>query len=219
MEKLEPNKYYHIYNRGINSENIFINNNDYERFINLLEKYIDPIAEIYAWCLLKNHFHLLVKIKDNIAYKCSKKDKPFDKDKFELLKWETTTKTDKTNNEKLPDAIKHFSHLFNSYAKYFNNKHKRHGNLFERSFERKEIISENYFRNTVVYIHRNSVNHGFCEFPLDWAWSSYLDYISVDSGNTKNNVVIDWFDDLTNFKFVHNKNIDDIEFLEMVGIE
>jgi putative transposase len=64
--KLEYGKYYHIYNRGNNYENIFIDKYDYEKFIYLLDIFISPVAEIISWCLLKNHFHICVKIKNDI---------------------------------------------------------------------------------------------------------------------------------------------------------
>ncbi|MCK5029485.1 MAG: transposase [Bacteroidales bacterium] len=56
---LEYDKYYHIYNRGNNYEDIFIDEKYYQHFLYLLEIYIDSMADIYAWCLMKNHFHLL----------------------------------------------------------------------------------------------------------------------------------------------------------------
>lgn len=49
--------YYHIYSRGNNGENIFFQERNYEHFINLYFKYIAPIAETSAYCLLRNHFH------------------------------------------------------------------------------------------------------------------------------------------------------------------
>ena len=55
--------YYHIYNRGINRENIFIQERNYVHFLNLYGKYIETIAETFAYCLLRNHFHMLVRIK------------------------------------------------------------------------------------------------------------------------------------------------------------
>ncbi len=58
---LEKGKYYHIYNRGRQGENLFRENDNYYHFIRLYEKYIDPIAETYAWVLLGNYFHLLIK--------------------------------------------------------------------------------------------------------------------------------------------------------------
>jgi len=55
---------YHIYNRGVNGETIFKEKRNFEYFINLYVKHIQPVADTYAFCLLPNHFHLLVGIKD-----------------------------------------------------------------------------------------------------------------------------------------------------------
>ena len=55
--------YYHIYNRGNNKENIFIEDKNYNYFLKLLVKYVVPIADIYAYCLLKNHFHIAIRTK------------------------------------------------------------------------------------------------------------------------------------------------------------
>jgi len=54
---------YHIFNRGNNRENIFVHERNYTHFMNLYSKYIEPIADTYAYCLLRNHFHLSVRIK------------------------------------------------------------------------------------------------------------------------------------------------------------
>ena len=58
---IEKGKYYHIYNKGRQGENLYRENENYAHFLRLYEKYIDPIAETYAWVLLGNHFHLLIK--------------------------------------------------------------------------------------------------------------------------------------------------------------
>ena len=55
--------YYHIYNRGTNGENIFNEERNYEHFLNLYEKHIEPVAETFAYCMLRNHFHIMVRIK------------------------------------------------------------------------------------------------------------------------------------------------------------
>ncbi|MCS6846293.1 MAG: hypothetical protein RMN52_01095 [Anaerolineae bacterium] len=54
---------YHIYARGTNREDIFIEPRNYTYFLRLYTQHIVPIADTYAYCLLKNHFHLLVRIK------------------------------------------------------------------------------------------------------------------------------------------------------------
>jgi len=63
---LEKGYYYHIYNRGNNRENLFLDDNNYYYFLNLMGKYLLPISEIYCYSLLKNHFHILLRIKDDL---------------------------------------------------------------------------------------------------------------------------------------------------------
>lgn len=54
-------QYYHIYNRGNNGENLFREERNYAYFFKLYIHYIYPIADTYAYCLMRNHFHLLVR--------------------------------------------------------------------------------------------------------------------------------------------------------------
>ncbi len=61
---LQPGCYYHIYNRGNNRENLFVEERNYVYFMYLYVKYIEPVAETFAYCLLRNHFHLLVRIRE-----------------------------------------------------------------------------------------------------------------------------------------------------------
>lgn len=61
---LEFGKFYHIYNRGINSSPLFKETGNYEHFLKLYDLHIEPIAETYTWCLMKNHFHFLIRIKE-----------------------------------------------------------------------------------------------------------------------------------------------------------
>ena len=55
--------FYHIYNRGINSCKLFRETTNYEHFLGLYDHHISPVADTFAWVLMGNHFHLLVKIK------------------------------------------------------------------------------------------------------------------------------------------------------------
>ena len=84
----ETSNLYHIYNRGNNGIDIFFENENYNHFLRLYAKYIEPIAETYAWCLLKNHFHLLVRIKEKseidqnqLTYSTTEKPKVIDPSK------------------------------------------------------------------------------------------------------------------------------------------
>ena len=63
IEPLEPDFFYHVYNRGINRQPIFTNEEHYYKFLDLTRKYLPKIADIYAYCLLPNHFHFLFYIR------------------------------------------------------------------------------------------------------------------------------------------------------------
>lgn len=227
--KLENGKYYHIYNCGINGCNLFLDNHDYKHFWDLYTKYIYPIVDSFAWCLMKNHFHLLIKIKDlpKIGqYKYSKQSylKAIKNGELKInaefndVKWLIQENNEDDSQAKIPDATNHFAHMFNSYAKNFNTKYERHGSLFEHSFKRKEINHEKYFTQLIIYIHNNPVKHGFAEHPMEWGWSSYLHYLSDDPKSIAFKYAIEQFGDKINFKYLHNNKIETTLIENMLGV-
>ena len=188
--QLQPGNYYHIYNRGINSCNIFRENDNYEHFLRLYDKHISPVANTFAWVLMKNHFHLLVQILP---------PNHVNPQGFENLEgFETTEKR----------IIQQFSNLFNAYTKAINKRYHRTGSLFEHTFRRKKIDSVEYLKRVILYIHNNPVHHGFCEHPLEYPWSSYLTCISVKPTKLCRDTVIGWFDNDAGFRQWHNQKIE-----------
>ena len=201
MQQIEPlyfGKYYHIYNRGINSCNLFNEPANYEYFLGLYDKHISPIADTYAWVLMKNHFHLLVRIK---------------------AETETISPDRVPNPVRALDPSKHFSNLFNAYAQAFNKMYGRHGALFERPFDRIEITDKQYFKTLVIYIHNNPVHHKFTEHAMDYPWSSYLTCISIKPTHLQRDSVIGWFDGEANFKVAHDNNNGNIDIEAWLGFE
>jgi putative transposase len=63
-EQFIPGGYYHIYNHAVSKELLFHNSENYYFFLRNLYFYINTYVDFYAYCLLPNHFHLLVKVKD-----------------------------------------------------------------------------------------------------------------------------------------------------------
>jgi putative transposase len=57
--ELLADNYYHLYNRGVNKQQIFFSDRNYHLFIGLMRKYLIPHSNIIAYGLLPNHFHLL----------------------------------------------------------------------------------------------------------------------------------------------------------------
>ncbi len=70
-EQLDYGKFYHIYNCGINGCNLFNEPDNYQYFLGLYDKHISLVADTYAWVLMPNHFHLLVRIKDEADIRTS----------------------------------------------------------------------------------------------------------------------------------------------------
>ena len=217
---LLPGNYYHVYTKGVNGCDIFRNEYDYTRFLTYYDRYIEPIANTFAWCLMKNHLHLLIQVKDGIGYRFNNADRSIDAARFEELKWKTTnlSSCEAHDSVKLPNPSKHFAHLFNTYAKYFNKKYNRKGNLFQRPFKRKQINDSTYFKRVVTYIHQNPIHHNFCEHPMEYLWSSYLTCIAIKPTRLNREMVIGWFDDLTNFKDIHHQKVNVFEIEKWLEI-
>ena len=199
---LEFEAYYHVYNRGINRCDLFRESKDYKYFLRLYEKYIEPIADTFAWVLMPNHFHLLIRIKSE----------------EKILKPDRLNVQDAGKPVRLKTPHQYFSNLFNAYSKYINKKYQRTGTLFERPFKRKRVEDETYLRTLVLYIHNNPIHHNFTDIAVDYPWSSYLTCISVKPTRLQKNEVVGWFDDEANFKFMHQQHVDFMKLEEWLDI-
>ncbi|TDN98357.1 transposase [Sunxiuqinia elliptica] len=190
---LEHNHFYHIYNRGINSCNLFQENTNYEYFLSLYAKYISPVANTYAWVLMRNHFHLLVKIKGEDEIQAFFQHLQGIKN-LEGLKGTNRTRVNQQ-----------FSNLFNAYTKAYNKRYSRTGSLFEHPFRRIKIESNAHLKYLVYYIHHNPIHHGFCEHFLEYPWSSYLSMLSPKTTNLKRAEVLEWYRNKKNLVQHHTK--------------
>ncbi len=65
---------YHVYNRGVDKRPIFIDEQDREIFLRMLRKIIEGSSlDLYAYCLMDNHFHLFLKTRLANLHKCMQK--------------------------------------------------------------------------------------------------------------------------------------------------
>ncbi len=199
MQKTVPLKYgeyYHIYNRGNNRENIFFEERNYEHFLKLYVKYILPVADTYAYCLLKNHFHFLLRIKTE--------------EEQEILK--TSLAPFKPLN-----PTQQFANWFNSYTKAINKAYQRVGSLFQNRFGRIQVDSDNYFIQLVTYIHRNPEKHGFVDDFRTYPYSSYQAISHQKNTHLKSEKVLDWFGNLENFNHYHQSLDNNIQISHLIG--
>lgn len=222
-DKLMPGKFYHIYNRTNGSETLFRNSGDRKFFLKNVIRYLSPIMEVYAYCLMRNHFHLLVKIADKNKLEqiklshYSSKFNCFDGKQVELLK----KVFDFPDNHHF--ISQQFSNMFDSYSKSFNNKHKRDGNLFHKSFHRKIVRENDYLRYLFFYIHLNPIR----DFPdkdfYDPCWSSFHDIISGNRKYVNIKFAEDFFGDLKHFESYHLEMLKYVRgrnnWLELTGLK
>ena len=188
MIPLESDNFYHIYNRANGNEKIFADEGNYHFFLSRYKTYISPIAHSYCYCLMPNHFHFLVRIKEEKETRIF-----FNKDK-KLLGFENLA--DLASNQ--------FSKFFNSYAKAFNKQQLRKGSLFMKNFKRKKITDEKYLRKLVHYIHYNPIEASLCRKPSGWKFSSYNALINEEPTFLIRNEILSWFEDKENFIYCHS---------------
>jgi REP element-mobilizing transposase RayT len=196
-QPLIPNAYYHIYNRGNNREDIFIQDENYRFFLQRYLQYIEPIAYTYAYCLLPNHFHFLVRIR-NIEEQIDTETNIIS------IREENVADKDKTGKliEGL-DPSRQFSNLFNAYAKSINKAYDRTGSLFEGRFKRVQVDTQRQLLHLIVYIHRNPEKHGIVGDFRDWPYSSYKAILSSKSTKVMQNEVLDLFQGMNLFVDAH----------------
>ncbi|MDP3468949.1 MAG: transposase [Daejeonella sp.] len=60
--------YYHLFNRGNNKEKIFLEISDYNYFLKQFYKYLAPHIDVFAYCLMPNHFHFFIRINDSSRF-------------------------------------------------------------------------------------------------------------------------------------------------------
>lgn len=181
---LEAGNLYHIYNCGVNGTNIFQEKRNYYYFLEKYDQYCSPVLETFCYALLRNHFHLLVRIKEKVIVQ-----RDDGKGTIEL------------------SASKQLSHFFNGYAQAFNKTYQRHGKLLEQSFRRKEIGNDSYFTNLIYCLHFNPQHHGFVKNFRDWEFTSWHTLLGNELCFLEREKVFDWFGGRDKFIEAHNGNV------------
>jgi REP element-mobilizing transposase RayT len=182
---------YHIYNRGTNGENVFLEQRNYRFFLQRYAKYIEPVASTYAYCLLKNHFHFLVQTKTPEEQERAARETLKVSETFRVL-----------------EPSQQFANLFNSYAKAFNRTYGRTGSLFEHPFHRVEVTTDAYFAHLITYIHQNPQLHGFAGDFRDWPFSSYGAILSHQKTRVQRDAALARFGGRAAFLDCHGVRVD-----------
>ncbi len=177
---IAPLEFYHIYNRGTDKRDVFLNQKDYARFLSLLHlcnstnpadlklqgstlydllkiDVAEPIVDIGAYCLMPNHFHLLMQERESGG------------------------------------ISKFMQKVITGYTMYFNKKNERTGSLFQGRFKTQHADTDEYLKYLFSYIHLNPMKlkepswketgiHNRTDidtFLKSYRFSSYPDYVST----------------------------------------
>lgn len=184
---MRPGEVYHFYNHANGKENLFVEERNYWFFRDKLQLYVLPVADVYSYCMMPNHFHMVGEIR---PYKTLIRNFPHFKD---LKPSQLELKISKA-----------FSNLFSCYTQSFNKTYKRMGSLFIPNMKRKLIVSDRGFCNVVRYVHSNPVHHGFARSMDKWKYSSFNLFLSNKPTFINKKYVLDKFGGLDNFLKFHD---------------
>lgn len=211
VEPLHYGCYYHIYNRGNNRENLFVERRNYPYFLKLYAKHIQPVAETYAYCLLPNHFHFAIR-----TYTAEEQE-VYHHQQIEPIFEIGSISEDSVKNGSifeiepfsLREPSRAFNNMFIAYARAFNKATNRTGVLFETPFGRKIVDNDRYFMALITYIHRNPQKHGLVADFRDWQWSSYSTILSHQPSKLKRDDLLAWYNGRTQFVETHLAEMDE----------
>ncbi len=202
---LVPSNVYHLYNHANGSENLFREHENYRYFLKKYTEYVFPLAETFAYCLLPNHVHFMIRMRDEGC----------------LTRYFLEKRKDPPGLEDLAGLLsREFGHFFNAYAKAYNERYDRRGSLFEKPFKRKPVENEGYFTSLIAYIHNNPLHHGFVKGIDQWPHSSWFSYLSDKPTKIAREEGLAWFGGREEFvKFHHEaSNLDPPGFGNLEGL-
>ncbi len=183
--QFEKNYLYHIYNQGNNRRIIFFKDENYHFFLKKIKTYVLPYADILAYCLMPNHFHLMVLVKE-----------------IEIS--QSFTPSEKLTTRSLNHSI---GIMLRSFTRAINKQEDFSGALFRKetkaecvncpkgmtpSFIKSKINFQNpekqYAQLCFNYIHQNPVKAKLVQNETDWEYSSAKDYMNMRNGQLINKI-------------------------------
>ena len=155
-------KFYHVYNRGVDKRTIFLDDYDYSRFLRSMDEFntLNPIGSIYENFFAKKLGHRVSKNKklvEIVAY-C------LNPNHFHFIFNQISNK----------GIEKFMQRLSMGYAKYFNNKYKRNGVLFQGKFKAVHVDTNEYLLHISAYINLNNRVHKLQKLPFRSSWAEYI---------------------------------------------
>jgi len=223
---------YHVYNRGVEKRDIFLDEEDYFRFIHDLFEFNDKDS------VVNSYYHFNSKLKKGEQFNYSKQERKPRKILVEILvfvlmpnHFHLLLKQVRENG-----IVKFMHKLGTGYTNYFNKKYERVGSLFQGRFKALLVNEEKHFFHLPFYIHTNPLDLIYgsstsidrrkgVEFLENYRWSSYLDYIGKQNfpSVTSREFLLEFFNGAEEYKKITEKWIfersENIEKIKEITLE
>ncbi|MEM1271401.1 MAG: hypothetical protein AAGI08_15260 [Bacteroidota bacterium] len=171
-------EFYHVYNQGNNRDATFLDEKDYREFVLRLRHYLDEYLEVFSYCLMGNHYHLVVRVRDR------------------QLVYEAALRDDMDGPKMSVHAIvcERLRRFVLSYVAYVNRRHARKGSLFSPKPQRKLVDEIDYLKHLVYYVNANPELHGFTDDFTSYPFSSWAELDCGYGAWIPVETVYEWYD-------------------------
>ena len=155
--QFSSNSIYHVYNRGNNKQRIFLQEKNYDFFLRKLSIELKGLCDLLAYCLMPNHFHLLIYINEKSPG-------------LSLLP-----------QQGQQVLVRKIGTLLSSFTQAINKQENSIGSLFQQKTKSKLLDTNHYALACFNYIHQNPMKAGLASKLEDWRYSSFRAYLEKDS--------------------------------------
>lgn len=167
--KLVANQVFHVYNRGNQQQKIFFRRENYLYFLQKIRYHVVPLCDVLAYCLMPNHFHLLIKTNEHTVQQAHHANPTIQNTAFS----------------------KELGKMLSSYTRALQKQEQFTGSLFQQKTKAKQVSGlegpeETYVLKCLQYILYNPVKAGFVKSPQDWEYSNCRDLLGFRRGGLCN---------------------------------
>lgn len=199
----KPESFYHIVCKSVDGIDLFREDADYKVFQQRFKQFTNIIFDAWAYCLLANHAHYIVKTKT--AETILKTINEPDNATLAMNSWLYDP-----DNELLFDVMaeRQMNSFLVSFANYSNNKYSRKGGLFQKPFRRIEVVDDSHLQQAIIYTHANAQKHALVKDFKDHPYNSYTATVHNDPIFTDTKSVVDFFGGIEKFKSIHKSQVE-----------
>ncbi len=155
--------YYHLRHLTNEQAPLFKIDGNYMFFLQRLKKFTEPVVDLYAYCLLPQHFHLVVHVHD--------RETVFN---YFLEQYPEASMADFSVHS---IVMAQLNQVLEQYTQAYNRMFKREGVLFTSPPTLEHLTTPDAVCEAIQYVHFNPVQHGAADAPRDWKNSSFNDIV------------------------------------------